>query len=165
MLLSKPFHIALLFLLFLWCSTAFAWSGKVVSVNEGDMITVVKNGRHITVRLFGIDCPEKNQAFGEEAKKFTAAMTAGKTVAIEEVSRERFDRLVGIVRVDGRCINEELVRAGLAWARVKYCKKMICATWPALEDKARQARIGLWIAPNPIPPWEWGKGTTKNDHK
>ncbi len=40
------------------------FTGKVVGVADGDTITVLHNGIGERIRLHGIDCPEKRQAFG-----------------------------------------------------------------------------------------------------
>ncbi len=47
------------------------FSGRVVGVSDGDTITVLHNGKGERIRLHGIDCPEKRQAFGKRAKQFT----------------------------------------------------------------------------------------------
>ena len=46
------------------------FSGKVVSVLDGDTIDVLYNRRAKRIRLNGIDAPEKGQAFGQKAKQF-----------------------------------------------------------------------------------------------
>jgi micrococcal nuclease len=48
-------------------------TGKVVSVADGDTITVSGTWKQVQIRLFGIDTPEKSQAFGQEAKDFTSS--------------------------------------------------------------------------------------------
>jgi len=40
------------------------FSGPVVSVLDGDTIEVLHNTQPERIRLSGIDCPEKGQAFG-----------------------------------------------------------------------------------------------------
>ena len=51
-----------------------SWSGEVVSVADGDTITVLHDGKGEKMRLYGIDCPEKRQAFGKKAEQFTSEM-------------------------------------------------------------------------------------------
>ncbi len=48
------------------------FTGRVVGVADGDTITVLHSGKGERIRLHGIDCPEKRQAFGNRAKQFTA---------------------------------------------------------------------------------------------
>jgi micrococcal nuclease len=48
---------------------AWAWSGKVIGVIDGDSITMLHDGRQEQIRLWGIDCPEKRQDFGSKAKQ------------------------------------------------------------------------------------------------
>ena len=48
------------------------FSGRVVGIADGDTITVLHNGVAERVRLYGIDCPEKSQAFYRVAKEYAA---------------------------------------------------------------------------------------------
>ncbi len=100
------------------------FSGKVVGVSDGDTITVLHNGKGERIRLHGIDCPEKRQAFSNRAKQFTSNLVFAKTVTVQAVDRDRYGRTVGVVLLpDGRSLNHELVRAGLAWMYRRYTKR------------------------------------------
>lgn len=67
---------------------------------------------------------------------------------------DRYGRLVGEVLLpDGRNLNHELVRAGMAWWYRRYAQED--TTLAQLEAEARAARRGLWRDPHPVPPWEW----------
>ena len=69
---------------------------------------------------------------------------------------DRYGRTVAdVILVDGRILNHELVRAGLAWRYRKYAPDI--GTLAQLEAAARDAKRGLWSQPNPLPPWEWRK--------
>jgi len=48
-------------------SCVYAWTGKVVGVIDGDTVKVLHNGRQVKIRLYGVDTPEKAQAFGQKA--------------------------------------------------------------------------------------------------
>ncbi len=52
---------------------------------------------------------------------------------------------------DGRSLNQELVTAGLAWWFRKYSQDLRLGE---LERQAREAKLGLWAEPHPVPPWE-----------
>lgn len=112
----------------------------------------------VKIRLYGIDTPEKAQAYGNEAKKFTASLVAGKAVEIEPVTQDRYGRTVALVQVSGKNVNEEIVRAGYAWVYQKYCKKSFCGDWYRFETEARKKGLGLWADKNTTPPWEWRHG-------
>ena len=47
----------------------YAWTGKVVGVADGDTVTVLHDRQMVKIRLHGIDTPEKEQAYGNAAKK------------------------------------------------------------------------------------------------
>ena len=53
------------------------FTGRVVGISDGDTITVLSKGKPVRIRLHGIDCPEKRQAFGKRAKQFTSASPMG----------------------------------------------------------------------------------------
>lgn len=133
--------------------------GKVVGVADGDTITVLAPGnRQVKVRLYGIDCPEKKQAFGQRATQFTAQRVAGDMVRVEVMDADRYGRSVGVVYADnGQNVNRELIEAGMAWVYPSYCKTSFCTEWKRLQVRARSAGVGLWVDRNPVPPWEWRK--------
>ena len=150
---SKPWGFWLIIGLLLLPVPAWAWSGKVTSIQGGDIIRVRKGHGKVPVRLYGIDCPEKGQAFGKKAKQFTSDMVLGKVVEVVRVPGDRYGR--AFVAVGKRILNEELVKAGYAWVYLKYCEYPGCETWESLQMKARTDKLGLWADPNPIPPWEF----------
>ena len=145
-------------------SLSLAWQGKVVGISDGDTITVLHNNRGEKVRLYGIDTPEKRQDFGNKAKQFTSNMVFGKYVEVESVTKDRYGRTVGLVYINGQCLNEELVRAGFAWVYIKYCKKAICTDWRRLEAAAKANKNGLWSHTNPMPPWEYRHSKSRSSH-
>jgi endonuclease YncB( thermonuclease family) len=139
-------------------STCFALTGKVISVADGDTITVLDSSNQThKIRLYGIDCPEKRQAYGKAAKKHTSQLTYRKIANVKEYDTDRYGRTVGVVTVDGVNVNESLIDNGYAWQYRKYCKASFCNDWLALEADAQMAQVGLWKDSNAQAPWEWRK--------
>lgn len=131
------------------------FDGKVVGVADGDTITVLHNKEEHKIRLAGIDCPElKGQPFGAAAKKLTSKLVFGKMVKVTVTDTDRYGRLVAEVYLpDGKCLNQELVRSGMAWWYRRYAPDD--EVLAKLEVDARKARRGLWAEKAPTPPWEW----------
>ena len=130
------------------------WSGRCVGVADGDTISVMYEGATVRIRLNAVDCPEKSQAFGGVAKRFTSDWGFGKVVTVIPMKVDRYGRTVGDVRTpDGRSLNDDLVAAGLAWWYRYYAPDD--RGLEALEAEARRARRGLWADPHPTPPWEF----------
>jgi micrococcal nuclease len=151
---ARAVAIALL-LLGGWQTGAWAdtFHGKVVGVTDGDTITVLHERRPETIRLNGIDAPEKGQAFGERAKQFMAQLSFGQVVEVIVRDQDRYGRTVADVRLpDGRSLNHEVVRGGYAWWFRRYSGD---ASLAALESEARTAKRGLWADAHPLAPWEW----------
>lgn len=99
------------------------WAGqfKVTRVTDGDTIKVTSNGSKVTVRLVGIDAPEtskkKNQPgqpFSRKSTKYLANLVLNKSVEVKSYGTDRYDRILGVVFVDGKNVNLEMVKAGLA---------------------------------------------------
>ena len=135
---------------------AAEFTGQVVGVSDGDTITVLHNGVAERIRLNGIDCPERRQAFGRRAKQLTSILAFGETVTVKDYGKGRYGRTIGDVLLsDGRILNEELVRAGLAWWYRKYAPNN--ERLKELEQEARETKRGLWADPHAVAPWEWRK--------
>jgi len=135
------------------------FEGEVVAVMDGDTIDVMHDGAPVRVRLDGIDCPEKRQPFGSNAKQRTSELAFGKTVAVDVAKEDRFGRAVGRVTLpDGEALNEILLRDGLAWWYKLYSDDR---RLESLETDARNAKIGLWADPTQTPPWDFRKNKAK----
>lgn len=131
-------------------------SGKVVRIADGDTFTLLnEENKQVRVRLYGIDCPENKQDFSQAARKFTSDKIFEKVVKVEVKNKDRYGRVVGLVILpDGKILNEELLKAGLAW-HYKYYDKT--GSFAKLERLAKRGKVGLWSHKNPIPPWEFRK--------
>jgi micrococcal nuclease len=148
--------ITLVFLLSLPVHT-WAWTGEVVGITDGNTIIVLNSEtmKNVKIRLYGIDTPEKGQAFGKKAKQFTSGMVFGKVVEVEVMDTDRYGRTVALVAVNKQILNEELLKAGYAWVYYQYCHEMICHAWADYQFAAKLDKRGLWRDPDPIPPWEF----------
>ena len=96
---------------------AESYQAKVVGISDGDTITVLHDRTQTKIRLYGIDTPEKRQAFGNKAKQFTADMVFGKTVKVVPMDIDRYGRKVGMVYPASgtESLNEAIVKAAYAW--------------------------------------------------
>ena len=128
------------------------FSGRVVSVADGDTITVLVERQQVKVRLVEIDAPEKAQAFGNRSKQSLSDMCFDKEAQILEKGKDRYGRTLGRVYCVGIDTSAEQVRRGMAWVYDKYVTDH---SLYQLQNEARTANRGLWYDPEPAPPWEW----------
>ena len=134
-------------------------TGKVVRVADGDTLTILDSAQQQhKIRLSGIDAPEKAQAFGQRSKQSLSGMVAGKTVSVDWNKRDRYKRIVGKVLLDGRDVNLEQVRRGMAWHYKAYEREQDVedrSVYAQAEYEAQQGKVGLWVDPKAIPPWDF----------
>ena len=135
---------------------AAVFTGPVVRVLEGDTFEVLHNDHPEHIRLNGIDCPEKGQPFGLFAEHTAADLVFRKQVTFMTHGLDEYGRTIGdVILPDGMNLNQELVRRGLCWWYRKTAPED--RVLEGLENKAREARKGVWADPQSVPPWEWGK--------
>jgi micrococcal nuclease len=128
------------------------FQARVVTVHEGDRVTIRYDGRSTMLYLKDIDCPEPKQPYAKQAKRATAAYVAGRHVIVRGLKREANGRSTAEIYLpDGRNIGQELIKEGLAWTRPGRSDSSL----EDLEELARAAGKGLWSEPNPVPPWKW----------
>lgn len=150
-------------LILLMAINTFALEGKVVSIADGDTITILTADKlQVKVRLSGIDTPERKQAFGEKAKQALSYKVFGKKVTLKGTSKDRYGRSLGDVYHAGRWINLEMVQEGWAWHYKQYSNDQKLAD---AEVAARKIRRGLWSAPAPLPPWDYRRGSKSASSK
>ncbi len=144
----------LILLLLLAVSPAFAdVQAHVVSVHDGDTLTVLIDQRQVKVRLTDIDAPELKQPFGTRSKQSLSEMCFGKVAVLAVRGQDRYKRSLAQVTCGGTDANTEQVRRGLAWTYTRYAP----ADSPlyAIQVAARSEYRGLWADPAPVPPWDW----------
>ena len=148
-MLNKMVKEYLIWFLLILCLTFFIEApvfSKVINVKEvidGDTI-VLQSGEH--VRYIGIDTPEKDQPFYQQAKERNQKLVEGKEVRIEfDVQRkDKYGRLLAYVYVGETFVNAELVRNGLANLytvppNVKHSDYFL-----KLQSEAKEKKLGIW---------------------
>lgn len=147
-------HCGVLALLaWLFAAPALAFDGVVVSIADGDTLTVLNAGRMIKVRLAEIDAPERGQAFGNRSRQALANTCFQKRATVDDRGQDRYGRTIGKVRCAGTDANAAQVRSGMAWVYDRYSTSD--SPLYALQDEARSARRGLWVDADPVAPWIW----------
>jgi endonuclease YncB( thermonuclease family) len=145
----------------------YATSCTVTQVIDGDTfyclpkssIAGVKTHKDgsISVRLYGIDAPEKDQPYGLEARNSLKDLVEGKTVELDVKNIDRYGRAVAYVYVSGLNVNLEQVKRGFAWAYREYLDTPYASEFYSAEKEARDKELGLWKQANLTPPGKWEK--------
>lgn len=122
---------------------------------DGDTVSVIYNGKEETVRFLLVDTPETShprlgkQPFGQEAKEYTTRLVQQASRLELEfdvgANRDKYGRLLAYVYVDGKMLQAELLKEGLA--RVAYVyppNTRYVDQFNALQKKAQQEGKGIW---------------------
>jgi endonuclease YncB( thermonuclease family) len=159
MQLSRIYVIALLS--FCFSLEAATLQGKVVSVADGDTITVLDSQKtQHKIRLQGIDAPERAQAFGNKSKQSLHEMVHGKQVTVDYQKKDKYGRVVGKLLLNNTDVCLEQLKRGMAWHYKQYANeqpKEDRETYSLAEQQAKTELKGLWKDKHPVPPWEFRK--------
>ena len=152
---------AFLFPLLLGFAPALADApARVVSVHDGDTLTVLIERRQVKVRLADIDAPELGQPFGANSKRSLSELCHGKPATLDVRGQDRYKRTIAQVTCAGTDANAEQVRRGLAWTYTRYAR--VSSPLFAIQQNAQAAHRGLWSDPAPVPPWDWRRNGRKS---
>ena len=149
--LIKTF-LLIIFILFLPISS-LASQFEVMKVYDGDTIRVKGYGTEIEVRLAGIDAPETSrnkigfgQRYSQEAREYLSGLVLNKAIEIKGHGYLNIDLMLGTVVLDGKNINLEMVRAGLAEVyRGEPPKDLNLDPFFKAEIQSRAEKKGIWI--------------------
>lgn len=159
MQLSRIYVTALLS--FCFSLEAATLQGKVVSVADGDTITVLDSQKtQHKIRLQGIDAPERAQAFGNKSKQSLHEMVHGKQVTVDYQKKDKYGRVVGKILLNNTDVCLEQLKRGMAWHYKQYANeqpKEDRETYSLAEQQAKTELKGLWKDKHPVPPWEFRK--------
>jgi micrococcal nuclease len=114
------------------------------AVVDGDTLDVrAADGSEDTIRLLGINAPERDDCLGDRATERLAMLTADAELLVESDGRDEFGRLLAYVWADDALVNLALVAEGLAVTPATDEHRLDGILTAAAED-ARDAGIGLW---------------------
>ena len=136
-------------------------TGTVIKVSDGDSIQILTPEQtKLKVRLYGIDAPETpkinhrtghvnkpGQPYGESSWRALEGKIMEKQVRLDILDVDRYRRMVGIVWLDDRNINLEMVREGHSEAFIEYLKPPYRAQFLEAEREAKSAMRGIWSLP------------------
>ena len=135
-----------------------AHAASVLSIGDGDTITVTEGSKRIKVRLACIDAPETSQSpYGMEArKKLQGLLPIGSQVTLRTKATDRYGRSVSEVLRGAININQSLVGSGNAFVYWQYISGCDRQTYSRLENDARLKGEGVWSVTGGIQrPWEY----------
>lgn len=146
-------------------------TGIVTKVSDGDTIQLTTPEQTtLKVRLYGIDAPETykmnkrtgqvslpGQPYGDESMKALENKIMGKNVTIVILEIDKYRRMVGMILLNSRNINLEMIREGHAEAFIEYLDEPYRSEFIKTEQQARSAHKGIWSIRNYERPREFRK--------
>lgn len=150
--IPKIQYAVLVALILSWSCNVRAEHVRIVRVYDGDTVTATGQGGEFKIRLVGIDAPETSKAkrdpgqpFSIQSKKLLAKLTFKKDVQLTSFGVDRYGRVLGLIAIDGRNVNLEMVAQGLAEVyRGRPPKGFDNSLFIEAELKARKAHLGIW---------------------
>lgn len=137
-------------------------SGTVVAVIDGNTVQVyTSDNETYKILLYGIDCPELGQEFGEKAKMFLEKLALNKSVNAEIQGKDRWGNRLAVILIDGKDPRETLLQEGLAWT----AERSPIEALEAIKEKSKQKGRGLWKEQDPTPPWVYRRQQTMTQPK
>ncbi|MBA3008710.1 MAG: thermonuclease family protein [Proteobacteria bacterium] len=115
--------------------------GVIIKVVSPGNLVVWENGRLYPFTLYGIKLPDPDSDQGRQVKKTVSEQVFNKLLSVRLVES---DPPRGIVIIRGKCLNETLVRQGVAGVEPACKKEPHCSQWRKAEAAARTAGIGIW---------------------
>ena len=126
---------------------------RVVKIADGDTLTALSADlRQVKCRLYGIDAPEKKQAYGQASKLSLAQLSFGRTAQIDIVGHDRYGRSICRIAVGGVDINKEQIARGMAWMYRQYASD---PSYSDAESAAQARHVGIWREAQPVAPWDF----------
>lgn len=128
--------------------------GNVVSITDGDTLTILMDSKQYKIRLAEIDTPERNQPYGSKAKDVLSDLVFNKEVKAEVQDVDRYGRYVAKIYAGDLDVSREMVSQGAAWVYRQYLRDKSLLE---VEAGAKASKRGLWSLPEAenVPPWEW----------
>ena len=102
-----------------------------------------------SLRLYGINCPEKGKSLSQEAIDLTTKLALNKQIRIEyqpNYTKDTWGRILGFVFIEDTFLNEELVKSGLCEVVIyeKRAKLIYQDELLQAQELAKEQKLGKW---------------------
>lgn len=120
-------------------------SAVVLGVSDGDTISVHTHVNDLTIRLLGVNAPDRGECFADESRDYLTEFLSRAEVTMETSGTDQFGRTLAHVFAGDVHVNLDLVEKGLALATTPdddpYGPELVEA-----EETAYTKGVGLWSA-------------------
>lgn len=115
----------------------------VTRIIDGDTL-VISTGE--TVRLIGVDAPEKKDCYSINASNRLQELVLDKAITIEydKEEKDRYGRTLLYIWVDGIFVNEVLAYEGFADSKRYPPNIKYAPIFEAAEEEAKPQKLGIW---------------------
>ncbi|MCG8387603.1 MAG: thermonuclease family protein [Cytophagales bacterium] len=146
------------FMLCLHALQAQEFSSKIINVIDGNTFEIIDPSKEtVKVMLSEVDAPELAQEHGEEARQFSEKLLLKKKVKVEFKGKDFLgNKLAKVTLKNDQDVGYILLENG--WAMVKERTKN--KKFLALQSKAKNDKLGLWVTENPTTPWVFRRQQT-----
>jgi micrococcal nuclease len=126
-------------------------TATITKITDGDTVqAITPEGTKLKVRLYGIDAPETakgkkpGEPFGNASRDYLSSLVNQRSVRVEILDIDRYRRMVAILWLAERNVNQEMIAAGMAEAYVEYLKQPYRALFIQAEQEAKAQGRGVW---------------------
>lgn len=126
---------------------------KVVEISDG-FVGLNRDNLQIKFRIWGIDAPEKETGFWDKNQGlFVSPYFLGENIIVDVQKQDGWGRYIAYVyTLENKDVTLEMLNAGMAWHYTKYDQS---EKYHNAEIKARNNKVGLWVYPRRIVPWDF----------
>lgn len=125
---------------------------KITRYYDGDTVKIDNGLRQYKLRLRDIDAPERNQAYGKQAKRALIQLCKNAQIQVQLSGIDKYQRDLGYLHCNQQSASLYMVANGYAWYNQRYAMD---DSLLQAQQQARQQKLGLWRAKSPTPPWQW----------
>jgi endonuclease YncB( thermonuclease family) len=126
-------------------------TATITRITDGDTVqAITPEGTKLKVRLYGIDAPEtskgkiQGEPFGNDSRNYLVSLINQKSVRVEIRDIDRYRRMVAILWLAERNVNQEMIAAGMAEAYGEYLKTPYRIPFLQTEQQAKAQGKGIW---------------------
>jgi endonuclease YncB( thermonuclease family) len=143
--------------------SALVLKAHSIRVQDGDsFVARLEDGNTRTIRLSGIDAPERSQALADRSRQNLQRLLEHRELRVDVAKQDAYGRSVAQVFTSGEGAVVDVglaqLESGLAWFYARYRNDLPPESrgrYAQAEQAARAAARGIWQADKPQAPWDF----------